>query len=100
MLVHWTAEAIHDLDDIESYIAKDDYERAVDFVEEIISCSEALSDTRTNRKGFHPEWAGSDDTIRELYYKGYTIVYEISVDDVVIHEVYNQSKIKLHFGKR
>ena len=34
-----------------------------------------------------------DTNVRELYYKNYTIVYEICGDDIIIHEVYNSAKL-------
>ena len=34
MKVRWTIEALNDLDDIENYIARDNPERALTFVEE------------------------------------------------------------------
>ncbi len=99
MLVEWTKPAIQDLDDIENFIAADNYERAISFVDELISLGDSLEDDSTCQKGAPVKWI-EDENIRELFYKGYAIIYEICDNRVIIHEVYNQSKIMLHFGKR
>ena len=99
MIVEWSVPALQDLDDIEDYIAKDNYNRAVNFVDELISLGESLEDDTTCERGTQPQWS-KNSNIRELYYQKYTIVYEILGYKVIIHEVYNQSKIQLHFGSR
>ena len=44
------------------------------------------------KKGTPAKWI-RDTNVRELYYKNYTIVYEICGDDIIIHEVYNSAKL-------
>ena len=44
MRVVWTKPALSDLDEIEDFIAEDDYETAVDFVDRLISLGESLTD--------------------------------------------------------
>ena len=58
-----------------------------------------LKDDRVCQQGTPVTWTSSGN-IRELYYSGYTIVYEITENKVIIHEVYNQNKIYLRYGKR
>lgn len=99
MLVHWSVPAIHDLRDIEDFISLDNPERAVTFVDELIAVGDSLENDSICRQGHLVTWSGGD-FIREIYYKKYTIVYEIQEETVYIHEVYNQAKIRLRYGKR
>ncbi len=43
-------------------------------------------------KGTSAKWI-RDNNVRELYYKNYTIVYQIRGTDVIIHEVHNSAKL-------
>lgn len=100
MNVNWTLPALQDLDDIEEFIALDDYNAAVAFVDQLIDLGESLGDPKTAKKGTPVSWS-NDQSVRELYYKGYTIVYELrDLDNVDIHEVYNQKRIHLRYGFR
>ena len=99
MRVEWTPWALQDLYDIEDYIAKDSYNRAVNFVNELIALGDSLSGDTTYEQGTPAPWI-EDTSIRELYYEGYTIVYEICDTTIRIHEVYNQKRIHLRYGKR
>ena len=101
MKVTWTMPALQDLDEIESFIALDDYETAVDFVNRLIDLGDSLSAPETCEKGTPVSWA-EDTNVRELYYKGYSIVYEVISDPeiIYIHEVYNQKRVHLRYGPR
>lgn len=99
MNVIWTKYALEDLNNIENFIAQDDYNTAVEFVDKLIDLGDSLKDDETCHRGTPAPWI-KDDSIRELYYEGYTICYEISDSDVIIHEVYNQNRIYLRFAKR
>ena len=77
---------------IEDYIARDNPARAVSFVDELIDLGDSLSNEGEAEKGTPAKWI-RDTNVRELYYKNYTIVYEICGDDIIIHEVYNSAKI-------
>lgn len=97
--VRWTIPAIEDLNTIEEYIAKDSPERAADFVDRLLKLGDSLEDDAVCLRGTPAPWT-DDENIRELYYNHYTLVYEVAGDAVLVHEVYNQNKIHLHFGKR
>ena len=43
MNVKWTVEALNDLDEIELFIAKDNIDRALSFVNELIDFGDSLS---------------------------------------------------------
>lgn len=92
MSIIWSDLAIEDLNDIEDYIARDNPARAVSFVDELIDLGDSLSNEGEAEKGTLAKWI-RDTNVRELYYKNYTIVYEICGDDIIIHEVYNSCKI-------
>lgn len=95
MKVRWTIEALNDLDDIENYIARDNPERALTFVEELIEFGDSLGDFAY--KGSQAKWT-KDTSIKEMYYEEYTFIYEIDVDTVVIHEIHNFAKMIRHFN--
>lgn len=94
MRVRWTKPAIKDLDDIEEYIAEDNIDRALDFIGQLIDLGESLSEDP--ERGSYARWI-NDKRIRELHYHNYTIIYEILSDEVQIHEVHNDSKMRKHF---
>jgi plasmid stabilization system protein ParE len=96
MEVRWTRSALEDLNEIEEYIAQDSYERAVNFINEIIELGDSL-DLNWNR-GTLAKWT-SDKRIRELYYENYTLIYEILDEEVQIHEVHNRAKMIRHFNR-
>ena len=77
---------------IEDYIARDNPARAVSFVDELIDLGDSLSNEGEAEKGT-PAKGIRDTNVRELYYKNYTIVYEICGDDIIIHVVYNSAKL-------
>lgn len=95
MIVRWTKEALKDLDEIENYIAQDSLERAYAFIEELLNFGDKLGDFP--EKGTLAKWT-KDSSIKEMYYKQYTFVYEISTNEVIIHEVHNFAKMIRHFN--
>jgi plasmid stabilization system protein ParE len=96
MRVSWTKEALNDLDDIEDFIAIDNPERAVTFLEELIDFGDSLGNFAY--KGTQAKWT-KDSSIKESYYKDYTFIYEIEIDTVTIHEVHNFAKMMRHFNR-
>ena len=101
MIVDWTLPAIEDLDSIQEFIATDreSLDDAYSFIYELLSLGDSLCDDSTAKRGTPAPWI-NDDNIRELYYKGYTLVYEIDGNTVHIHEVYNQKRVHLRYAKR
>ena len=95
MNVRWTLEALNDLDEIEAFIAQDDIGRAVDFISKLIDFGDSLGNFPD--KGTRAKWI-SDTSIREFYYEDYTFIYEITHEEVVIHEVHNFAKMIRHFN--
>lgn len=92
MNIIWSALAIEDLNDIEEFIARDNPARAISFINELIDLGESLNTEREARKGTPAKWT-HDNNVRELYYKNYTIVYQICGTDIIIHEVHNSAKL-------
>lgn len=99
--VEWSLDAQDDLDNCWSivYEESNDLEVADNFVNRIIDYVEGVC--KTPKNGHIIEIIG-DDNYRELYYQGYTIVYEILPDKVavVVHEVYNQKRIFIRSYER
>ena len=88
--LEWSPDALDDLDLIWDFIAIDDFDNADSFIEQLREKARELC--RVPKKGtIIPEIA--DQSLRELYYKGYTIVYEITDSTILIHEVFNQRQI-------
>ena len=74
MKILWTEPAIEDLRSLHSYIAKDSVDYASSFVERIILSVDKLVDfPRIGR--MVPE--ADQETIRELLYHNYRIIYRI-----------------------
>lgn len=92
MNIIWSALAIEDLNDIEEFIARDNPTRAVSFINELIDLGDSLSMEGEAWKGTPAKWI-CDNNVRELYYKNYTIVYQIRGTDIIIHEVHNSAKL-------
>jgi toxin ParE1/3/4 len=81
MKILWTDPAIEDLRSLHSYIAKDSEIYASSFVERIILATEKL--TSFPRLGrVVPE--AETETIRELLYHNYRIIYRINGDLIEI----------------
>lgn len=73
--INWTPQALEDIDNIASYIAKDSLHYADLFVERVFEKVTILNHSpRAGRKV--PEF--NEDSIRELIYGNYRIVYRIS----------------------
>ena len=96
MNVKWTVEALNDLEEIELFIAKDNIDRALSFVNELIDFGDSLGNSAN--KGTQAKWT-NDTSVKEMYYKDYTFIYEINSDSVIIHEIHNFAKMIRHFNK-
>ena len=96
MNVKWTVEALNDLEEIELSIAKDNIDRALSFVNELIDFGDSLGNFAN--KGTQAKWT-NDTSVKEMYYKDYTFIYEINSDSVIIHEIHNFAKMIRHFNK-
>lgn len=86
MKIFWTKEALLRLQDIEEYISKDNPVVAIEFVDKLISLAETIIDNPEKGR-IVPEL--SMESIRELLYKNYRIVYLVkksSVDILTIFE--------------
>lgn len=88
--LEWSPDAVDDLDLIWDNIAQDDIDAADVFIERLRE--EARDICRIPKRGYViPEF--ENENFREVYFKGYTIVYEIRDEHILIHEVYNQKRI-------
>ena len=96
MNVKWTVEALNDLEEIELFIAKDNIDRALSFVNELIDFGDSLGNFAN--KGTQAKWTNGT-SVKEMYYKDYTFIYEINSDSVIIHEIHNFAKMIRHFNK-
>lgn len=91
VLVRWTPQAIQDINDIAEYISKDSARYASLFVAKIFEKENVLSvSVRIGR--VVPEF--SDDTIRELIYQNYRLIYKvISEERADILSVFHGSRM-------
>lgn len=99
--VEWSFDARDDLDLLWDWIVEESENPDVAdaFVDKIIDYTEV---TCAHPKNGTCVMAVHDKNIREIYFHGYTIVYEIIDSDckVIIHEVYNQKRIYIRSYKR
>lgn len=71
MNVKWTVEALNDLEEIELFIAKDNIDRSLSFVNELIDFGDSLGVERRNL-------SGTDDGFFSEIFAGMTTDYERS----------------------
>lgn len=89
--LEWSPDALDDLDEIWDTIAwEGDLDDADSFIDQLRSVARDLCGNA--RKGRIIPELGLEN-FREAYYKGYTLVYEITKDSILIHEVFNQKRI-------
>jgi len=91
MRIIWTRESLHRLTEIEEFIAKDNVERAVNFVDGIIAHVESLLSDEPRIGRMVPEI--SNPIIRELLFKKYRIVYRINKNNVEILTVFEGHRL-------
>ncbi|MBV5350230.1 type II toxin-antitoxin system RelE/ParE family toxin [bacterium] len=91
MSLHWTAESLERLAEIEDFIARDSPERAVRFIELIIDHATELLPNNPQAGRVVPEIARPD--IRELIFKGYRIVYQVKPDKIEILSVFEGHRL-------
>jgi len=81
MKLAWTEPALQDLENLREYIAKDSEYYAARFVARIIDAAETLQELpRIGR--VVPE--AEDETIRELLFRNYRIMYRVEADRVLV----------------
>ncbi len=90
MKLTWTNEALNRLIEVEDYISEDSPQRALNFVNRIISKAESLK--KHPKKGrIVPEFSIPD--FREMIYKKYQIVYIIKQDCIEILTVFESHRL-------
>lgn len=99
--VEWSRDALDDMDYYWEMMLEEsrDIDTADVFVNRIIDYAE--ENCKTPYNGFVVEIL-KNENIREFYYHGYTILYEIFPESssVIIHEVYSQKQIHIRTYKR
>lgn len=85
MKLFWTKEALHQLQDIEEFISRDNRIAAIEFVDKLISVAETIADYPEKGR-IVPEL--SLDNIRELIHKNYRIVYLVKKNSIDILTVF------------
>jgi len=89
MKLAWTEPSVHDLENIRDFIAKDSEYYAARFVTRIVEAVETLpSHPRIGR--VVPE--ADDDTIRELLFQNYRIMYRAEPECILILTVLHGSR--------
>lgn len=89
--LHWTAESLERLSEIEEFIARDCPERAVRFVELIIDHAEDILPHNHLAGRIVPEIG--NPLIRELILKGYRIVYQIKPNCIEMLSVFEGHRL-------
>ncbi|MBR6315475.1 MAG: type II toxin-antitoxin system RelE/ParE family toxin [Lachnospiraceae bacterium] len=95
--LEWSKDALEDLDVIWEYITEDSIDNADSFIDQLIDESYKICEVPQSGTVI-PEI--QNPNYREHYYKGYTIIYEINNDRIIVHEVYNQKRIHIRTYKR
>ena len=82
------------LNDIESFIALDSLERAEKFKNDII---DKISSLDFMPKRCRKSTLANDESIRDLIFKGYIIVFKIQNDTIKVLYVYKENEPKMIF---
>ena len=87
----WTDEARERLWEIEAFIARDRAERAAAFIDSLINHAEELLPENPQAGRIVPET--DNPAIRELVFKGYRIIYRLSVDRIAVLSVFEGHRL-------
>jgi toxin ParE1/3/4 len=90
MKVIWSKESLNRIIEIEEFIAEDNSEKAVEFIDFLISKS-LLIEENPGMGRIVPEL--SDQNIRELLIKGYRLVYHIGKGQIEILTVFEGHRL-------
>ncbi|MDD0856439.1 type II toxin-antitoxin system RelE/ParE family toxin [Campylobacter magnus] len=82
------------LNDIESFIALDSLERAEKFKNDII---DKISSLDFMPKRCRKSTLANDESIRDLIFKGYIIVFKIENDTIKVLYIYKENEPKMIF---
>ena len=82
------------LNDIESFIALDNLERAEKFKNDII---DKISSLDFMPKRCRKSTLANDESIRDLIFKGYIIVFKIQNDTMKVLYIYKENELKMIF---
>ena len=82
------------LNDIESFIALDSLERAEKFKNDII---DTISSLDFMPKRCRKSTLANDESIRDLIFKGYIIVFKIQNDTIKVLYIYKENEPKMIF---
>jgi toxin ParE1/3/4 len=91
MRLVWSREASENLVEIEDFIARDNLERAIRFIDALIDHAEAILADNPKSGRVVPETGNAD--MRELIYRGYRIVYRLKVDVLEILTVFEGHRL-------
>ena len=89
MKLEWTEPSLLDMENLRDYIAKDSEYYAARFIARIIEAAETLPQFPLVGRAV-PEAA--DETIRELLFQNYRIMYRVETDRVLILTVIHGSR--------
>jgi len=90
MRLIWSKEALNKLTEIEDFIAEDNIENAIRFIDFLISHS-LLIENNPKIGRIVPEF--SEPNIRELIIKGYRVVYRIKEERIEIVTVFEGHRL-------
>jgi addiction module RelE/StbE family toxin len=95
--VVWSPEALNDVDDIASYIARDSVFYAAAVVRKILDTSRELKDFPQIGR-IVPEI--SDDAIRERFVYSYRLIYQIHDEEILIVAIVHGKRLLDSLGHR
>ncbi len=86
----WSQRAVADLDEIIAYLAQDSPAAARNFATKIIDAVEVIA-TFPEVGRIVPEY--KDGNIREILYRNYRVVYELSENTAILVTVFHGSRL-------
>jgi len=90
MKLLWTPEAIRSLSQIEDFISRDNVDRAIDFINQLMEQPNVLLKNPELGR-IVPEL--SNESIREIIYKNYRIVYRVGLKQIEILTIFEGHRL-------
>ncbi len=89
MTIFFTATAKNDLHTINDFIAADKPVAATEFLDELLTRIEFL---KANPLQCRKSYYSDKPNVRDLVFRGYTIVYPVKADVIEILKIFNQNR--------
>lgn len=88
MTIEYSPEFKKELKNIQIYISKDNTTASKKFIKDL---KKQIEDILNMPYKYRPSYYHDDESVRDMIYKGYTIIYKIYDEYIKIVEIFNQN---------